>query len=82
MVDRIRFYLVCILSDEILSAKKRHSFVKEGKEYHYFDFKKISFLSKEKNKDFPENEKYNFEINDTDDENYFSDYSYKNLLIT
>ena len=81
MVDRIRFYLVCILSDEILSAKKRHSFVKEGKEYYYFDFKKISFLSKEKNKDFPENEKYNFEINDTDDENYFSDYSYKNLLI-
>lgn len=80
MVDRIKFYIYCFISDDILKSKKRHSFKKDGKEFFVFDYRKISFMAKMINEDLSDNEIYKFSINDS--ENEFSDYSFKNLFIT
>lgn len=84
MVDRIKFYIICYISNDILKSKKKHSFTKDGKEFFVFDYRKISFMSKLINEDLSDNEIYKFSINDSDNENEneFSDYSFKNLFIT
>jgi len=84
MVDRIKFYIICFISEDILKSKKRHSFKKDGKDFFVFDYRKISFMSKMANEDLSDNEIYKFSINDSENENKseFSDYSFKNLFIT
>lgn len=81
MVDRIKFYIFCFISDEILKSKMRHSFVKDKKEFFIFDFQKILFLSKMMYEEFSENEIDTFAVSDSENESEFSNYSYKNLFI-
>ncbi len=82
MVDRIKFYIICHLKSEILQYKKKHSFRKGGKEFFVFDYQKISFLRKITNPELSQKEIYKFATSDSDDEDSFSTYSYKNLYIT
>lgn len=82
MVDKIKFYVICTIDDDILESKKKHSFKKDGKEFFVFDYQKISFMLKIANVELSDNEIYNFTIKDSDEENKFSNHSYKYLFIS
>lgn len=79
MVDRIKFYLYCIISEAVIENKKSLVFKKDNQEYIVFDYNKISFLAKTSTAQ-AESKNLTFSITDSED-NDSSNISYKNLFI-
>lgn len=78
MIDRVKFYINCVLSELILSSKCKTSFKRDGKEYFIIDYDEISFM----NKGSDEESVYNFIIKNSEDDEGSESKSYNNMFIS